>query len=158
MASTEMMSWLSDRSVSICADDRYTMHTAQFAAMCTEAEIGHLRQCNVCNVEALHPLVRVFVLQLELEIVFLEIRQPAPCGNRGTPQSTCLFSPFLVSLTHPSTALWGGWCTQSSQPVPCPFRRERDHRTFARRLHQQKGQPARKATEREVGPPSMAET
>jgi hypothetical protein len=62
------MSWLSiqhKRYISICPgawDGNRAGHTAELATVRAEAEIGHLRQRHVGNVETLHPLVGVLVL------------------------------------------------------------------------------------------------
>jgi hypothetical protein len=83
-----MRSWLSvQRSMSIgpvkvgVAEGRG--YTAELAGVRAEAEVGHLRQRHVGHIEALHPLVLLLVLQVELQVVLLEICELRLGGDAG---------------------------------------------------------------------------
>lgn len=74
----------------LCADGDDIVVFAQLTTICRETKVRNRRQCHIVGFEALHPLVDGLVLQLKLEIVFLEVRQPSLCGYGGATNTTCL--------------------------------------------------------------------
>lgn len=123
-----------DEVVVICLPSAITHHrfkkplrTAEVTAMRRESKVRNLRQRNIRHIEALHPLILRLILQLQLQIGILEVRQSRLSRNLRVAKTTSLPSPISPVPHHlPRPGVHHLQSNQHPQS-PCSYYRSPDH-------------------------------